>query len=295
MDPATWTTWMTWAAYCVSIVTLLAVLCLRRRERIRRERSRQREVEEAVRLRTSDLEERNEELRILNAQLLEASLTDSLTGLHNRRYFFEQVAKDIAMARRRHQRELTDGDPWVGFDMAFLMVDLDHFKAVNDAFGHTAGDHVLVEVRSLLLECCRTSDIVIRWGGDEFLVLARDIDGGHATSLAERIRSTIAAAPFRLGSGETLRTTCSIGLAHYPFVRTHPSAISWEQVVHLADNAMYLAKRSRDAWVGLESTESTLRLGGVLSLARETPETLIRDGRLRVVQSAERATAGANG
>jgi diguanylate cyclase (GGDEF)-like protein len=295
-------------AICGLVVALVAVAVRQvRRAGMESERRFLGRVEREVGLRTAELEERNEELRILNAQLLEASLTDSLTGLHNRRYFFEQVAKDIAMARRRHHRELaretgrfrlvesTDTDPWAGFDMAFLMVDLDHFKIINDAYGHTAGDHVLVEVRSILLDCCRSSDIVIRWGGDEFLVLARDVDGTPATALAERIRSTIADAVFRLGSGERLRTTCSIGLAHYPFVRAHPGAVSWEQVVQLADSAMYMAKRSRDGWVSFQSTESTLRHEGVVSLAREAPETLIREGRLRIVASADRRTAGASG
>ena len=292
------TSLLTWGAYAFYFVAIAAILGTVYWFRLRRQASEdlyERLLEEQVRDRTSELEERNEELQILNAQLLEASLTDSLTGLHNRRFFFEQVAKDIALARRRHHLEAATRDRREGFDLGFLMVDLDYFKSVNDAFGHTAGDHVLVEVRSILLDCCRASDIVIRWGGDEFLVLARDTDGDRAINLAERIRQAVKNGIFRLGNGKMLRTTCSIGLAHYPFVRTHPSAVGWEQVVQLADSAMYQAKRTRDAWVAYSSTHSTLRRDSVISLSREAPEELIREGRLRVLRSTNSAVATASG
>ncbi len=290
-----WLSWSAYAFYFLAIAILLRSVYRLRLRRLEREGLYERLVDQEVRERTAELEERNEELQILNAQLLEASLTDSLTGLHNRRFFFEQVAKDIAMARRRQNLEIASRDRRVGIDLAFLMVDLDHFKSVNDAFGHTAGDHVLVEVRSILLDCCRASDIVIRWGGDEFLVLARDTDRDRAINLAERIRRAIKDGVFRLGNGKMLRTTCSIGLAYYPFVPSHPSAVGWEQVVQLADSAMYQAKRSRDAWVSYSSTDSTLRRAGALSLAREAPEELIREGRLQILRSTDSAAATGGG
>lgn len=296
IDSATspWLTWAIYALYCLAAAIALYATLRYRRRAVEREAEFDQRVEQEVRCRTADLEQQNAELHDLNAQLLEASLTDSLTGLHNRRFFLDQVAKDIALARRRHHREAANDESATPFDLAFLMVDLDHFKSINDAFGHTAGDHVLVEVRSILLECCRSSDIVIRWGGDEFLVLARDIDGEQDVALAERIRTTVKAGAFRVSNDKMLRTTCSIGLAHYPFVRSHPSAISWEQVVQLADSAMYEAKRTRDAWVSFSSTPSTLRRDGILSLAREAPETLVEEGRLEIRRSSGSAAVNIN-
>jgi diguanylate cyclase (GGDEF)-like protein len=141
------------------------------------------------------------------------------------------------------------------FDVVFVMVDLDNFKEINDTFGHPEGDKVLVQMRDVLLEACRESDIVIRWGGDEFLVVGRDTDPDRAEALAHRIRSSIEEKVFTLDEGQVLRTTASVGFACFPFVRTHPDMVTWEQVLAMADDALYAAKHlSRNAWVGFMST-----------------------------------------
>ena len=132
------------------------------------------------------------------------------------------------------------------------MIDLDHFKTINDSAGHAAGDAVLRQLRDLLKSCSRTSDIIVRWGGDEFLLVARDLSGDGLLELAERVRTRVAQHVFEIGEGRVVRTTCSIGFACYPFFREQLDALSWEQVISVADRALYVAKASgRNAWVGL--------------------------------------------
>jgi len=132
-----------------------------------------------------------------------------------------------------------------------MMIDLDNFKPINDTYGHAAGDQMLLEVRDVLLSTCRRSDFVIRWGGDEFVVIAKQANPGESEALAERIRTNIANHNFSLGDGQIVRTTCSIGFAAYPLFRAQADGSSLDQVINLADNLMYEAKRERNAWAGM--------------------------------------------
>jgi diguanylate cyclase (GGDEF)-like protein len=132
------------------------------------------------------------------------------------------------------------------------MVDIDHFKLVNDQYGHTAGDQVLQQVAEILRGATRDSDTVVRWGGEEFLVVARNAARRESAILAERVRAQLAEHVFTLEDGTTLRRTCSVGFTFYPFVPTVPNLLSWEQVLDIADHCLYAAKRGgRNAWVGL--------------------------------------------
>lgn len=274
--PPPWQTWWAYTLYGLMLASVVFVAWRAQQRKLQREEEYSGRLEEEVRLQTGELRERAHELEDLNQQLVEASLTDTLTGLRNRRFFFKQVAKDIALVRRRY-RELAKGIQQINvYDLAFMMVDLDDFKPVNDSFGHAAGDKVLVDVRGLLLESVRDSDIVIRWGGDEFLVIGRDSDPRKAEVLAERIRSTIAEHVFEVGDGQVARLTCSVGFACYPFVREDPDAIEWEQTLALADAALYAAKAtSKNAWVGyLSSPSATVASAELIAAIREEPTRL---------------------
>ena len=110
---------------------------------------------------------------------------------------------------------------------------------------------MLLQVTDALLEACRSTDVVIRWGGDEFLVIARESNRDDAARLVERIRSRIAERVFSLGDGHVARTTCSIGFACYPFLEKQPDILNWEQVLGIADVAMYRSKELRNAWSGI--------------------------------------------
>jgi len=223
---------------------------------VRRLEARGRELERVVRERTQALEERGQELAAANVELSaayarieDASLTDPLTGLRNRRFLEQHIPGDAQLALRR------SGDARVSAagDLVFLLIDLDHFKAVNDTHGHAAGDAVLVQTAALLRQALRASDVVVRWGGEEFLAVLRFVDRREAPRLAEKVRAAIAGHAFELGEGLTLRRTCSLGFAAHPLAPGRPEAQAWEQAVHVADRCLYAAKRSgRDRWVGVE-------------------------------------------
>ncbi|WP_242346740.1 GGDEF domain-containing response regulator [Anaeromyxobacter terrae] len=148
---------------------------------------------------------------------------DDLTHLYNTRYL------EVAL-----QRELGGGRAF-----SVLFMDLDHFKAVNDQHGHLSGSRLLVEVGRVLRACVREEDVVVRYGGDEYVVILAGIDSGGALKVAERIRRAIEDHRFLSHEGQRVRVTASIGLASYP---EHASAKA--ELLDLADRAMYRGKRS---------------------------------------------------
>ncbi len=170
--------------------------------------------------------------------------------------------------------------------MAFLMIDLDRFKEVNDSAGHAAGDAVLRQMRELLEAVSRSSDIIVRWGGDEFLLVAREMSGDGLADLAERIRSQVDQHIFDIGEGRVVRTSCSVGFACYPFFKEQLDALSWEQVISVADRALYVAKASgRNAWVGFRPGITALPIQGLFGAICHGTQILVRDGVLRVTSS----------
>ncbi|MEN8802012.1 MAG: two-component regulator propeller domain-containing protein [Thiogranum sp.] len=221
-------------------------------------------LESEVKARTRQLSERNDELRAANDKLREASVTDALTGLKNRRYFYESVKSMVASVGRRAQgiRQGDAGSNTVDIapSMFFMMIDLDGFKVINDTYGHEAGDRALVQVRDVLESSCRTADTIIRWGGDEFMIVGDNTSSRAAEQLAERLRGALAAHKYQLGGGHVGRLSGSIGFAMYPFSPLKKSGLlTWEQVVAVADHAAYTAKKNgRNAWVGVYGTRKSL-------------------------------------
>ncbi len=191
----------------------------------------------------------------LRLEVADMALRDVLTGLRNRRFVTEFMAIEAPRARRDKARPLV-----------LMMIDLDHFKAVNDEHGHDAGDAVLVAVAELVTHALRAEDVVARWGGEEFVVVACETDEGPGASagelLAERIRRRIADHVFTI-PGHQLRSTCSIGWARFPF-----GELSWDRALALADAALYRAKRSgRDRCVGVLPSEGVVAPDGDLEIA----------------------------
>jgi diguanylate cyclase (GGDEF)-like protein len=183
------------------------------------------------------------------------AFSDPLTGLRNRRHLVSTVQEDLAQARRLRANA---GESAANADMAFMMIDIDHFKAVNDVHGHAAGDAVLKQCAAVLQRQLRESDTVVRWGGEEFLVLARQANEKDIHLLAERLRASVAAHEFVLDDGQVLRKTCSIGYACHPLetVADVPPA-DWNDTLDLADQCLYTAKASgRDLWVGIASHDA---------------------------------------
>ena len=243
--PAWYQTWWCRTLAGVGILGLIAVVV---RVRMNALKNRNRELEGLVEARTHDLGEANEILRQL-------TVTDQLTGLKNRRFIDLTIQDDLAQVHRDYQtihRGQIDRMP-INVDMLFLMVDLDHFKLVNDTYGHAAGDLLLQQVKDRLLEAVRDSDTVVRWGGEEFLVVARHTDRSQGTFIASRILDFIGTRPFDLGNGVMIQKTCSLGYCPYPMAPDHPDALAWQKIVEVADRCLYAAKLSgRNGWVGIQ-------------------------------------------
>lgn len=183
----------------------------------------------------------NQELRRTNVVLQEASLTDPMTGLRNRRYFSATIEADVSQALRSNA---DSRDPHTR-DLVFYLIDADNFKEVNDRYGHDIGDKVLVEMSRRLSSSIRHSDVLVRWGGEEFLVVSRYTDRSEAELLAQRVLLAVADTPFSLGgSGETIYRTCSMGWAAFPWFPSDPRAIGYEEVLTLADRGLHHAKQS---------------------------------------------------
>jgi len=203
----------------------------------------------------------SEELAKVNSQLAESnetlrdiSLTDPLTGLRNRRFLAARMPEDIAHVERVQRDVATNkiARMKLNIDLLFLMVDLDLFKRVNDQYGHHAGDMVLQQVARILRNAARGSDTVARYGGEEFLVVARHTARTDAHILPERIRAAVEAHPFDIGKAEPIHCTCSLGFSVFPLLAQESGHFTWEQIIDLADQCLYAAKRNgRNAWVGV--------------------------------------------
>jgi len=167
------------------------------------------------------------------ARLLRSGVTDFLTGWHNRRYFHNRLREELARAERN------------GKALACLMIDVDHFKEINDRFGHLAGDEALKEVARRAEAEIRAGDTGARFGGDEFAILLAGAESAHALKLAERIHHGVASAPIRVHGGAHITVTLSIGLATarpQPQPRSHDYKVLAERLIAEADAALYRAK-----------------------------------------------------
>jgi diguanylate cyclase (GGDEF)-like protein/PAS domain S-box-containing protein len=171
------------------------------------------------------LQESRRALEGANARLVEQSVTDPLTGLKNRRFLFQRLNEEM----NRHHR--------AGELLGLLVVDLDHFKAVNDTHGHPVGDEALVQVASALHSSVRDCDVVARLGGEEFAILAMNTEAEGLLGLAERIRKAIARTPVAGDSDRPIRITASIGVAF-----AGPDSRTVEGLFAEADRYLYAAK-----------------------------------------------------
>ena len=241
--------------------------------------------------RTADLQTANQALETANLALKAQSLSDPLTGLHNRRFLAVVVDDDVASSARAY-RNAPLGTALPNQDLIFFMVDLDHFKAINDQYGHAVGDRALERAAVALRKAARETDGVIRWGGEEFLVMARNASRSEAQLLAGRICSLMAEQELLLDSGEILKWTCSVGYAVLPFQVEDPAWLGWERVVEIADACLYLAKRAgRNGWAGAQGQSGLnrvnhgnrlpwelleLREEGLLEMQSSRPEALKR-------------------
>jgi len=181
----------------------------------------------------ADLMDAREALRQINLELQKAltreqtfARTDNLTGVHNRRYFFEAAHREFAQAERYRM------------PLALIIFDIDHFKKVNDDFGHQMGDQILQEVAQITRQALRGVDILARYGGEEFVILLPNSTAKEAVYLAERIREQISLFKLKIGSNQ-VGVTISLGVVDYP-----GSGQTLESLIQQADKALYAAKNA---------------------------------------------------
>ncbi|MDO9092465.1 MAG: diguanylate cyclase [Rubrivivax sp.] len=168
----------------------------------------------------------NAQLQNSNTLLKVASERDPLTGLANRRHLLQVM-----------EQSASEGQ---GFEGSMLLIDIDHFKRVNDQHGHAAGDQVLVETARRLRAALREEDLTVRWGGEEFLVVVRQMPADEVETLAQRLLAAIGREPVLLGR-DSIGVTASIGFATFP-LQPLRRPLAWERAIDLVDTAMYLAK-----------------------------------------------------
>jgi diguanylate cyclase (GGDEF)-like protein len=201
------------------------------------------------------------ELQRKNLELQEISFTDVLTGVWNRRYLEEILPSEAGQVLRNYQRATGTQIPRMDHrDLVFIMADVDFFKQVNDLYGHPAGDRLLQLVAQRLSTVVRKSDVLVRWGGEEFLIMSRSTDTSGTPAFCSRVLEVIASEPFDLGHGISVRKTCSVGWAAYPWCRTAYEAICAEESIALADAALYRAKAmGRNQGVGIVASDEANR------------------------------------
>ncbi len=186
------------------------------------------------------IEDQKEQLQAMNRELTESSLTDALTGLRNRRYLDIHLDHDPSARTEDRPEHRRDPEP-DGF--TFFLMDLDHFKLINDRYGHEAGDVVLIEIARRIRASLRASDVAVRWGGEEFLVIGRGRGETVSAELAQRLLAAIGSAPIQLPTGQALMVTCSLGFAPIPWSSAHAGQrLNRDQILNLADIGMYLSK-----------------------------------------------------
>lgn len=223
----------TFAVAFISIYLLrIGHLSFHRNASLRRTRERQRITE-------MELKRQIGENHALQEKLVEQANRDPLTGLYNRRYLEDSLSREMS-------RCLREKEP-----LSLVMIDLDHFKAVNDIHGHAAGDRILIKMANVLLSLCRASDIVCRIGGEEFLVVLPGTDLDAATTRAEEYRRTLESAPLEPGESN-IPVTLSAGVA-CSYGETEP-----QDLIRQADQALYEAKETgRNRVIGQGSPVST--------------------------------------
>lgn len=164
-------------------------------------------------------------------RLKHQGLTDTLTAVNNRRFFDQRLAEEMAAAKRDCHT------------LTCLLLDVDHFKQVNDRYGHQVGDRVLMEVATLIRAQLRGNDVLARYGGEEFAALLAQTGPAAANEVAERIRGSIAARRFELADGEPFRVTISIGIATFdPAADPRFQSMEGSYLIGQADKALYQAK-----------------------------------------------------
>ncbi|HEX2947051.1 MAG TPA: diguanylate cyclase [Clostridia bacterium] len=198
-------------------------------------------MEEKVRERTIQLNNANEKLR-------ELSFHDPLTDLYNRRYTFEFIYDKVTQFIQHKKRIISNGekrnlstkDNVIGV----FLIDIDHFKEVNDTYGHSVGDNVLIAMSKILKQVIRTEDFLVRWGGEEFLIILSNTKPEYLERFCRRVLTAVRETPLPVSEDKTIYKTCSLGYVQMPLDATDPGLLNLEQMINISDYALYCAKEN---------------------------------------------------
>ena len=279
VDPPPWNTWWARVVYASLGVVCIYAVWSRQKRALARAANHRMLLEHKVKERTQQLADRNVALQNANSMLEKVSFCDPLTGLGNRRSLDHAMPNLIADLKAPSSAAL-------GSRLAILLIDLDRLKPINDQYGHEAGDRLLIEVASILKECVRSNDQIVRWGGDEFVIVHSVGDLEGAGALAERIRFEVAKRKFQVGGTVAGRTSCSIGFSLFPFVPGTFPRLGWEKALGIADANLYRAKAIRNAWVGCCGIRSMSDVAEVETLAERDLDAAERSQLVEVRRSA---------
>jgi histidine kinase len=202
---------------------------------------------------------RTEQLNAANEKLVKLSNQDPLTQLYNRRYIYEFFA-NLKYAftkgalessnKKNGQWDIANNESVLGI----YMIDIDFFKEVNDTYGHKTGDDVLTTISAVLRNMIRSDDFIVRWGGEEFLIILNNTVITHFKRLPEKILEAIRGTPIKVMNDKTIYKTCSIGFTQVHLGRQFPDLLTLEQTINLCDYALYMAKetgRNRAVYISL--------------------------------------------
>jgi diguanylate cyclase (GGDEF)-like protein len=236
----------------------------------------------------AQIQERTQQLQQKNIELIDAykkaeqnSFTDKLTGLNNRWFLERHIEMDLLQSARMH-KDLSH--PPENADIVVFIIDIDDFKTVNDTYGHQSGDEVLQELSARLKTVFRESDYLIRWGGEEFIGVARFVNHNDASLLAERVLSCVVDSPFRLNTDVQTKLSCSLGFACYPAHIELDVKTTWQTTLSLADACLYAAKYSgKNTWVGVSNIKNLDANKAIYSL--EDTKAAMQNQDLTVVSS----------
>ncbi len=211
--------------------------------RTRRFEGRQLVLEGIVNQRTEELARANASLRDANQSLAQENQTDALTGLPNRRWMLTHLGEWLQQAVAAHSPAQC---------CVFLLFDLDHFKRMNERYGHAGGDKLLVQFSQLLARLVGEQGVVVRWGGEEFLLVLRCVDRTQARARADQLWRQALEHIHTAPDGKPMVLTSSVGYSLYPPLPSSPQAVPWTIALELADAAVYQVKQhARNAWAGL--------------------------------------------
>ncbi|MEI5640841.1 MULTISPECIES: two-component regulator propeller domain-containing protein [unclassified Pseudoalteromonas] len=202
------------------------------------ERRKQAALEDLVAERTTELRKANEKLNQVNTQLKLVSHSDELTGLRSRRFLFDQLPKDVEHYQRNAQSLQAQNK-----SLVLMIMNIDNFSKINDSYGPIGGDSCLQQLATLLNTRTQGSDYVVRWSGDEFLLLLRDFSRDHIEEYVSDLCKAIAETDYLLPNGKSTKLTVSMGWSYYPLPLLGGKVIGWESSVNLADIALHQVKQ----------------------------------------------------